>query len=453
MLVFVLVFAAFVVAGVVAARVVLALPRPARSRLLGVLAVALGVRVILAVLLQLLGPWQITGRGAVTFDEAVVDYAARRALAGDPRSVVTLGGSLHTAWLLVAESVYRVADSLLALKLVNCLLGALLVVPVFLLARTLHSDRAAWFAAWGIALFPSAVVWSALGLREPMLALVLMVLLLLAARLSSDLPRAVGTVETAAGAAACLFVLAYTRSYMVPPMLLLLVGVCALATIRQRSLQPVVRGLLVITAAMGALLLSPHGTEVVRTTASLASPESPNIYNPLKGCSGSACGPVDQSPSSAEVVASSPKGSAADDPASSLQSIQEKGLLRAFLIAALTGRPVWRTNEYFFLLQPGVVVWWCLLPAQLIGFGSLLARRSWRLFALTATYTAMIIVFLAFSGQFVRHHFMVEPLGVVLSAVGLISALERGGRVRLALVWATVLMGAAAAASVVASLV
>lgn len=439
---------------------------PVRRRLVFILGVALALRVALGVILHVTGAWHITARGAVTPDEAVVDYAARLRLSGDQRSPVVLGGSLHTAWLLVAAAVYELWNSILALKLVNALLGALLVLPTFLLGRDLHSDKAGIWAAWGIALLPTAVVWSALALREPLIALTLTTLVLTALRLLRSRRLAAAAAYGGLSAIA-LLVLGFTRSYMVPLMILLLLGAGVAAALRERGLRPVGSALLVGTVGLGIILAVPRGVELARTTIALTGEQAPTVYNPFSDCSDeSKCLPEGGGPpleafdppqntpgAPRSEGASGPPDSRAAPLTGSLQSVGEKGVVRAFAIAMLAGRPVWLTRDFFFLLQPGVVVWWAGLPLAVLGSVFLVVRRRLPELALLVGFCGAVVVFLAYSGQFIRHHFMIEPVAVALAALGASWMAETPSCwLRRAAILACGFMAVAAAASVMASL-
>jgi hypothetical protein len=450
-------------AAVVVLPVVVVLRMPDRERvgLLRVLAVAFGLRLAVALILHATGAWQLTGRGAVTPDEATVDLAARLLAGGDPRTPLVLGGSLHTSWLLVCWAVYGLLwNSLLAIKLLNVVLGTLLLVPVYLLGRELHSERAGRLSAWLVAIFPSAIVWSALAMRESLLALVLAGLVLLSVHPLPKLRRPlVGHVLLVV---AMLALLAFTRSYMLP----LLAGLMIMAAMLRRS----ARDVLVSGATFGLALMLigalPTGSELLRTTVSLVAEPAGNIYNPLSHCdAGSAC-PATVDPRAAggdqgrlpgSTFKPSPAaGSDGTDLTASLQSVHEKGWVRAFAIAILAGRPVWRTAEFFLLLQPGVVMWWVLLPFALLGAVHLVRVRRWDGALVTAGYAGAVVVFLAFTGQFIRHHYMLEPVSLVLAAVGITSLVSEGDttvRLRTPATIAAAALGAAAAASIAASLV
>jgi 4-amino-4-deoxy-L-arabinose transferase-like glycosyltransferase len=440
--------------------VVRRLPRVERRAVVLVLLAALALRVVAAVTLHASGAWQLTGRGAVTPDEATVDVAARLLALGDERSPVVLGGSLHTSWLLVSWAVYDLLwNSLLAIKLLNALLGTALVVPVYLLARRLHSPAAARLAGWLVALFPAAVVWSALALRESLLALLLTTLVLLAVTAVPLSWR--GRLGWIGLGAAALVVLAFTRSYMVPLMVVVLVGAAGLRSFSRRGWWDVTAAVAVVLLALGTVLVLPTGRETARVTVALVAEPVGNVYNPFSDCEdeGSCVAEADPRAAGADsgrlpgAAFNKPATGGTDDLSGSLQSVEQKGPLRAFAIAVLAGRPVWRTAEFFLLLQPAVVIWWTLLPLVGLGSVALVRARRWDALLATAGYAGAVVVFLALTGQFIRHHYMLEPVGLALAAAG-ITAVRAAtpGAVRTAVLVLTAAMAAAATASVIASL-
>lgn len=459
------VLVAVLAAPLTAALSVRVLAAPERGRVHRILGTALGIRLCLTVALHASGAFQITPRGAMTPDEAYIDQAARLLASGHDASPLELGGSLHTAWLLVSWAFYDLIwNDLLAMKLVSACFGALVVIPTYLLARRLHSEEAAAIAGWAVALFPPALVWSALALRESMLALVLTTTVLLAV-LRPDTRLRTGA--WIAGAAACLVVLSFTRSYMAP----VLMGILLLTALLQGPIRSAPRRVGSAAAAcalaLAVLWVVPTGRQLVRTTATLATAET--VYNPLSECERDVdCRPAPLTPS--PTVPSDPRrvpGSerGTDAPGSgpsqveppledSLQSVARKGVIRGVAIAVLAGRPVWETAEYLFLLQPGVLVWWTMLPVACVGGAVLACRRDLSGLVATVGYVGAVLLFLAYSGQFIRHHFMLEPAAVALAAVG-VADLRSGERPR-GLRWgtmaATALMALAAVGSVADSL-
>ena len=468
-------------------------PAPVRRQLLIVCFVAIALRVGVGVLLNLLGTWQITERGAISPDDAVIDYAASLIAGGDERSPGRLGGSPYTSWLIVASSVYELGNSLVTLKLVNALLGTLLVIPCFLLGRELHSDRAGLLAAWGVALFPNAIVWSSLALREPLIVLLLTTLILIGVRIVANDSRPSRHVALAGLGVVCLVILAFTRAYMVPLMLALMLITGAVAALCRRTLSPLGPTLTVGVLAVALVIALPNGLELTRATLALGSGEVASIYNPLGACTeASGCARGESEPASpatrvvqgglsgtdrprarsvtdrrgnADADAARSGGPRSEDfvprpgstagaasPSDSEQSVEKKGFVRAFAIPVLAGRPVWERTEFFFLLQPGVVVWWVLLPCMIAGAALLLRGRRLPAFVFLGGFCSSVVVFLAYTGQFIRHHYMIEAVALVIASVGVIGLLEtQRPRVRRLAAAACAGMGLAATASVAAS--
>lgn len=435
-------------AGVV--RSILRRPRDERLPVTAAVAVALLLRIIAALVLHETRAWAINGRGSMSPDDAGIDRVARLLVAGDARSPSELYGSVYTAWVYVAWALYRVWDSVLALRLANALLGTLLVPVLAAAGRRLGGRRAEVGVAWLVAVFPTAVVWSALPLREPL------VTLLLAASLIGGLVilfterrscrRLVSGCAVVVGSA---FALAYTRAYMVPVVLGLFVaaGLCRL--VRRHDLAPLLA--VGVSGVVVLALLAPtaSGRAIIRNTYRLVDDPEASIYNPLSDCEVRECGSTDDG----SVGARRPATGGEAQPADSLLSIERKGVVRGSLIALLAGRPVGRSTEFFLLLQPGVVVWWVLLPFMALGTASLVRRGRVEEVIVVAGLVLVVTAFLAASGQGIRHHFMAEPFGLLLAVVGLCRVATTSDRVRRGVLASSGLFAVAALTSVVASVV
>jgi prepilin signal peptidase PulO-like enzyme (type II secretory pathway) len=102
-------------------------------------------------------------------------------------------------------------------------------------------------------------------------------------------------------------------------------------------------------------------------------------------------------------------------------------------------------------------MWWTLFPFLVAGSVMLVRRREYSQLTATAGFVVVIVIFLAFTGQFIRHHYMLEPVGLCLAAVGLTALSEhrraRHARYPMAVIGASLLMFAAAVTSVIQSLV
>ncbi|HET6794529.1 MAG TPA: hypothetical protein VFH45_08815 [Acidimicrobiales bacterium] len=427
--------------------------RADRRYLLLVMAVALAVRLVLVLSLQHFHPWSL-GRGAVTPDELGAEHAALTYRPGHSASLQVITGSLYTAWVYLAWAVYGLWKSLLALKLVNIAFGVVTVVPGYLLAADVAGRAVARVAAWFVALLPTGVVWSVLGLRDTFIVYLIVVFLFAVNRLVSQrqaaLPETFGLVLLAA---AVLLVMTFTRGYMVP-LLLGLAGLEGLVSgLAGRHLRPVLSAVAVGVVAFGAITALPQGRAITLNTTNLLSSSDDNVYDPFTSCSATGTCVT------TTTVAASPRPPSAGPPPSSapltasLQSVSRKGVVKAFAIAVLDGRPVWRRAEYFFMLQPGVWIWWAALPLVVAGLVALLARRAWAAGVLLGSYCLAIVIFLAVTGQFIRHHYMMEIPAGILAAVGVVALPRAAPRARWVTVAACVAMAAAATGSVLLSLV
>lgn len=441
-------------------------PEDERRRLLIILGVALALRILVMVVLDRTEAWHLTPRGATTPDERATDLAARLLASGDQRSPVALGGSLYTSWLIVSWAVYDLVwDSLLAVKLLNTLIGTVLVVPVYTLAKQLSSVAGARIGAWAVALFPTAIVWSALALRDPLIVLLVTTIAALAVHPVAAMDRRWWAwVMTASSA---LTVLAFTRAYMVPLLAVVLLATAALRRVRQPAWPDLAAPVAALVIGFVAVIALPAGTEVVQVTAALVGEPAGNIYNPLSDCTeASSCEVVDAekvggAPAAGASSSASAVDAAEDDEVvaleDSLQSVEQRGLVRAGLIAFLAGRPVWNADEFFLLLQPGVVIWWSAVPLITAGSVVLARHRRWDALVATSGLLVAVIVFLALTGQFIRHHFMIEPLGLALAAIALDRSRDRSpdgrGWMRALVTLAVSAMALAASLSVIASLV
>jgi hypothetical protein len=445
----------------VAGLVVRRRPPQERSHLILLLLVALGLRLLLAVAWQEAGWWQLTLRGAATPDEGSVDRAARILIAAGGGSPADVGGSLHTSWLLVSWAVYDLLwNNLLAVRIVNVVLGTVLVLVTWLLADSLTGARTARLVGWAAALWPPAIVWSAMALRDGAIGLLMTFVALGIVRLlEPDLER-VPRLAWVGGVATTIVVVAFTRAYVVP--MIIATAFAAALMAARRSWTPT---LLVVGASvlsLATILVLPAGPDTMRLVATLLEGEGGGLYNPLNDCR-SDC-EVAGDPELADALQEDlivrpsirgPTGSrettvpAGEEVAPSL-SFRDRGLIEALAIATLAGRPVWLTEEFFFLLQPGVVAWWGLLPLMGAG-GVVLSRRSPAEGTVLVLFVAGVTVFLALSGQFLRHHFMVEPMALVLAGTGW-SWARTAGRVGGAVLVASGLMLAAALTSVIVSL-
>jgi hypothetical protein len=422
-----------------------------RRALIPTLVTGLGLRLALVLILAAVHPWN-HGGGAVTSDEAAIAHIARTYQPGHGPSMPLLAGSLYTAWDYLAWAVYRFWASLTALRLVNVAIGTATIVPVYFLAREIKGARAGRIAAWLAAVLPAGVVWSALGLREPLVALLIINFVLAIVRLLTGLPNLRSVSQWCFVAVSSVVILFFTRAYMVPLLLALSLIAAVGASASRRSARPLLAPVIVSALFLCVAFGTPQGRALVANTSSLVSISGNSIYDPLSPCAHT--GACLQSSISRQTYDTPAKvKAAAASIKSSIQSVAQKGVIRAFLIAVLDGRPVWRRQQYLFMLQPGVVVWWVLLPLVVAGGFGLLLAKDWPSITMLVAYCAAMIIFLAYSGEFVRQHFMMELVAIVLAAVAIASLPAWPKFVRRG-VWASSgFLGLCAVGSVIVSLV
>jgi 4-amino-4-deoxy-L-arabinose transferase-like glycosyltransferase len=85
---------------------------------------------------------------------------------GSPFASTQPSAVMPPVYPLIVAGVFRLfgvhtARSILAVHAFDCLINALACIPVFLLARRSFGERAAWWAAWGWALSPYGIYFSA----------------------------------------------------------------------------------------------------------------------------------------------------------------------------------------------------------------------------------------------------------------------------------------------------
>lgn len=136
--------------------------------------------------------------------------------------------------------------SLYLLALANCLFGTLLALETYRLARTILDERAARVAAWLTALFPAVLLYSFLGLKDLMVAY----LVLLLFRIFLEAARGSRSIVQAVVVVVVVYVLFEVRVAVVPVVALLAVIAILSAPRSGRPLLP----RLVPMAALGVAL-------------------------------------------------------------------------------------------------------------------------------------------------------------------------------------------------------
>ena len=188
------------------------------------------------------GFWQIGGDG-IGYHEAALRMLEAWRLGIDLPSVFREGLQEYSLWsnlALPTAFLYRVlGPSALHAFLFSAWLGALTVVPGYLLVRTLADQRGARRAAILIGFWPSSVIWSTQLLKEPYTALAILTFFCCLALLWRGLSAPAGakrpiwlTASVWAGLAGSAAALMFLRNYMGYLLLLSVAVVMGLACLR-----------------------------------------------------------------------------------------------------------------------------------------------------------------------------------------------------------------------------
>jgi len=125
-----------------------------------VLLIAFGIRALAVLIHFYIVPLPYSQADAIRFEQTAWRWAQ------EPLGLQFLSNpSYFISWILALF--YRIVGrSELMAQSFSVLLGSLTIIPGWVLARELWGPRAAIKAAWGIALFPTHIIFSALILRE-----------------------------------------------------------------------------------------------------------------------------------------------------------------------------------------------------------------------------------------------------------------------------------------------
>ena len=140
--------------------------------LLRVFISALVIRMLLAAIIFTFNGQDFFGGDALTYD--YFGWAQLQGWAGDKLAMVTaekfVGGGTSSGWGMVyfVSAIYGlVGRNMLAVQLVNSILGAATAVIIFLCAHHVFNNlRVARLAAMAVAFYPSLVLWSSQGLKD-----------------------------------------------------------------------------------------------------------------------------------------------------------------------------------------------------------------------------------------------------------------------------------------------
>ena len=285
--------------------------------------------------------------------------------------------------------VFLLTDStLLAAKLVNVILGTAAIVVAGAVGRRLAGESAGRYTAWLVALAPTLVWWSAPLLKESLVGLLVMWALLAA----MTVPRRSAVV----GFLAASLGLVLTR---IPAAMAI-----ALASLSAWAVAAVMLRRRIDRRAFGLVALLGAGA------AALAL---------LVIGGGNAWAPLVQYASTARSIAVTYGGG---DPSQ----------IPADLVRTALGPYPWAfdagSESWYRALYPGMWVWYVLFPTAVLGLVRLRRRPEVLLFAIPILTLVLANAFTA--GFTIRQRSAIEPVLLVLVAVGLDSwraAVTRGG--------------------------
>jgi len=315
--------------------------------------------------------------------------------------LIRYAGSANIGYpLLNACHVLLYPDPLLC-RITNSFLGALLILPVYGLARSLFNQKIAAVAAVLTAFWPNLIYWSAFNLKDIPVAFCIVLILWLYRRCTSQRASVAGVLALALAAAALLGLRIYIG--------LLLLGVLALHLLIFSVIQRRKKFLILTAVILLCLVLnSSYIADFLQHNASL------HTFLQLSARSYS------RASEHGYLMGKFSSGNLATLPVSAAHFL-------------LTPSPFRITfNTITDILKCANTLWYALFPFFLIGAYKL-ARFHFKdtialllfIAAVTAVYT-----FLPFLGM-VRHRDQITPLLLMVSAVGLCSPLRH----KVGLVW------------------
>jgi hypothetical protein len=348
------------------------------ARALGILAplgIALLLRMLVAAVAHLLssdGFLYLDDQGYAAVGWRLAEAWRNGALA-DPTSY-EYGGSVSAGYFAFVGVLFTgFGQHALLAKLTNACLGALLVVPTARVADLLVGRRAAVWTAWGVALCPTLIWWSAPLLKEQLTALILL------AGLAAALwiPRA-GALVGAFLAVAALATLRLSAALGLAAAIAVVGFARARDPVRRLSGQSLIVG---VVGAVGLLVIVTKGDP--QTFVSAYRDTAQSMLDTYQGGS-LLSAPVDVGRA---FVAPYP-----------------------WVFDADTANP----NR---ALYPGMWAWYLVLPVSGLGIVRL-RRQPAALALLVLPILSVMVLSAAASGAVFRQRSSVEPLLLILAAVG-----------------------------------
>lgn len=343
---------------------------------------------------------------------------------------------LNTYTLTEAALYYVIGHHPLAMKLLNCLFGALTAGLVFLIARRLFGERAGVFAGVAAAFFPSTFLWSLTNLKETMFLCAAALLLWLLTLLITT-GRWVLIVPVLAA-----FAWVGGLRFHIQAMLGVLVPATVLLQNRQQQPHRGAQAVVLATGCAMLLVFSSGsqffgvGTEYLNQRRYCAAVGAESAYIPTdQETAAEECWATDAQP------AAQPAAQPVLDPTAQPDSLSLVARSARDLVAWLPMGSIYALAAPFPWMAertvdratiPEMVAWYGAVVLGLIG----LARhwRGWREYAHLLGYIGAILLMLALTtgnlGTLVRHRGMIIPFVLIFSGAGAAWLLERWGRRR-----------------------
>jgi hypothetical protein len=301
-----------------------------------------------------------------------------------PVASVEFAGSLTYGYFTyVAIIYYVVGHHWIVIEITNALLSSIAIPLAASVGEALGGPGLRRPAAWLIALYPTAVFWSITGLKDSLLATLLLAIIALAIRGPS--------VRRMIVQALLLATTFFFRPALGLAALLIVVVGLARAGLRSRTVARV-------ASNSRRFLLIVIGLPLVAVVTWLSvSRYLPLLRHSLSGEGASASGGL----GSAFQLRPSPQTLA-------------RGLLGPFPWAFGPG-----TQSIYRALYPGMVLWIALLPAVFLGSWEVLRKGTWMSRAIIlCTGGYLYLYFSVFESEgFFRQRFVVEPLLLVVASV------------------------------------
>ena len=313
--------------------------------------------------------------------------------------------SLHAYTYTEAAIYFVLGHHPLVMKLINCLLGALVVGLVFLLTRRYFGHQAAAFAGIAAAFFPSTFLWSLTNMRDTMFVFAVALLLWLLSVL-----LATGSWSLILPLLAAFALIGGIRFYIQAMLGLLIPGAILLQS-RARWVQRWALAV-VVGAGCAVLLWFSGGSQFF----SVSPADVNQVRQCMAGEARSAYVPRDTAVAAGCWVSDSQEASLAE------RSIRDLiGWVPTGFAYALAAPFPWAVNRPIeFVTIPEMLIWYTAVVLAVIALAC--HWRQWRKFAHLLAFIGGIVLLLALTqgneGTLVRHRGMIIPFVLIFSGAG-----------------------------------